>query len=433
MTSWILGVLVAATPVELSLPEAQRLAAARSPALAARRAQQEGAEHRVGTSTARLLPKLSLGVRYSRLSYVAPGEITLPFSLPNQPAPEPIRLGDAIENVFASSVVLEQPVFTGLSLLNQREAAQHTNDAASHLVEQDQQDLALRVEESWFGLLRARQLLSVTEQSERVLGAHLARLERLAEAGSTTGLEVTRTRARLASVRVQTLQAKAAEAMAQLSLIITLGLEPDAVLELREPLDDAPPADDEQRRPELLAARAQVAAKQAQARAAAGGLWPQIALRASVQLDSPNSRYFPLRNQLNPSWEASAILSWTAWDWGATWHGLRAAQLDAQAAHHGVEQLEDAVRLEVARRRLDVTTAAARTVATREAVDAADQSFQRAQRQCDEGQLACIIALDAEAELSRLRADLVQARIEQRLSAAQLRRALGTLTPRGTP
>jgi outer membrane protein TolC len=254
----------------------------------------------------------------------------------------------------------------------------------------------------------------VTEQSERVLGAHLARLERLAEAGSTTGLEVTRTRARLASVRVQTLQAKAAEAMAQLSLIITLGLEPDAVLELREPLDDAPPADDEQRRPELLAARAQVAAKQAQARAAAGGLWPQIALRASVQLDSPNSRYFPLRNQLNPSWEASAILSWTAWDWGATWHGLRAAQLDAQAAHHGVEQLEDAVRLEVARRRLDVTTAAARTVATREAVDAADQSFQRAQRQCDEGQLACIIALDAEAELSRLRADLVQARIEQR-------------------
>jgi outer membrane protein TolC len=126
MTSWILGVLVAAAPVELSLPEAQRLAAARSPALAARRAQQEGAEHRVGASTARLLPKLSLGVRYSRLSYVAPGEITLPFSLPNQPAPEPIRLGDAIENVFASSVVLEQPVFTGLSLLNQREAAQHT-------------------------------------------------------------------------------------------------------------------------------------------------------------------------------------------------------------------------------------------------------------------------------------------------------------------
>lgn len=433
MTSWILGVLLSVAPVELSLAEAQRLAEARSPSLAARRAQQEGAGHRVSASTARLLPKLSLGVRYSRLSYVAPGEITLPFSLPNQPAPEPIRLGDPIENVFASSVVLEQPVFTGLSLINQREAAQRTHDAASHLVEQDKQDLALRVEESWFGLLRARQLLAVTTQSETLLGTHLARLERLVEAGSTTELEVTRTRARLASVRVQSLQAKAAEAGAQLALVTALGLDPDVVLELREPLEDAPEVGDEQRRPELLAARAQVAAKQAQARAAAGGLWPQVALRASVQLDSPNSRYFPLRNELNPSWEASAILSWTAWDWGATWHTLRAAQLDAQAAQHGVEQLEDGVRLEVARRRLDLTTAAARVVATREAVDAAEQSLQRAQRQCEAGQLACITVLDAEGELSRLRADLVQARIDQRLSAAQLRRALGTLTTRGTP
>lgn len=432
MASWILGVVLAAAPVELSLTEAQRLAEARNPGLAARRALEAGAEHRVRATTARLLPRLSLGVRYSRLSFVAPGEITLPFSLPNQPAPEPIRLGDPIENVFASSVVLEQPLFTGLALLNQREAAQHSHDAAAHLVEQDRQDLALRVEESWFGLLRARQLLAVSAQSEQVLAAHLARLERLAEAGSTTELEVTRTRARLASVRVQTLQAKAAEAVGRLALVTTLGLDPDAALELREPLDEAPSVGEEQLRPELLAARDQVAAKQAQARVVAGALWPQLALRASAQLDSPNSRYFPLRNELNPSWEASVILSWTAWDWGATWHSYRAAALDAQAAQHGVDQLEEAVRLEAARKRLDLTTAAARIVATQQAVDAAEQSLQRAQRQCEAGQLACITVLDAEGELSRLRVDLVQARIDQRLSSAQLRRALGTLE-RGTP
>ena len=46
--------------------------------------------------------------------------------------------------------------------------------------------------------------------------------------------------------------------------------------------------------------------------------------------------------------------------------------------------------------------------------------------------IGALTVLDAEGELSRLRVDLVQARIDQRLSSAQLRRALGTLE-RGTP
>jgi outer membrane protein TolC len=300
MASIFLGVLLAAAPLELELEAAQRMAAARSPALAMRAAQAEGAAHRLSASTARLLPKLSLSVRYSRLSYVAPGEIVLPFSLPNQPTPEPIRLGDPIENVFASSVVLEQPLFTGLSLLSQREASRHLVDAAGQQLEQDRQDLRLRVEESWFALQRARELLGVAERSEQVLGAHLERLERMAEAGATTTLEVSRTRARLASARVQVLQARAGEALANLALLTLLGLEPDATVLLREPADEAPPDERGGERPELRAARAQVAAKDAQARATAGGLWPQLFLRASAQLDSPNTRYFPLRNEFNP-------------------------------------------------------------------------------------------------------------------------------------
>ncbi|MFZ5440079.1 MAG: TolC family protein [Myxococcota bacterium] len=432
MSSGLVAVLVvvAGSPVSLSLSDAQRLAAERSPALAARRALRDGADHRLTASTSRLLPRLSLGVRYSRLSYVAPGQISLPFSLPNQPPPEPIQLGEAIENAFASSVVLEQPLFTGLSLLNQREASKRSLVAAERQLEQERQDLALRVEEAWLGLVRARQLAGVAQQSEQVLGAHLERLERMADAGAITSLEVTRTRARLAAVRVQVLQARAAEAVARLGLVTLLGLDPDAEPTCELPADDEPAMAPGQEgvRPELIAAREVAASKEAQARALAGGLWPQLLARASVQFDSPNTRYFPLRNEFNPSWEASAILSWTAWDWGATWHTHRAAALEAEAARHSAAQLEEAARIDVARRRVDFDTAASKLEATRAAVDAAALSLQRAQRQCEAGQLACITVLDAEAELSRLQADLVQARIDRRLAVSQLRRATGTLS-----
>jgi outer membrane protein TolC len=100
-----------------------------------------------------------------------------------------------------------------------------------------------------------------------------------------------------------------------------------------------------------------------------------------------------------------------------------------------VAQLEDGVRTEVERRRLEASTAVERRQASREAVDVAEQSLQRAQRLCDAGQAACIGVLDAEAELTRLRSEWVQSRIDLRLAASQLRRAVGTLslTSEGTP
>jgi len=435
------GVVLAAEPVRLDVAQALARAAEHSPSLAMRRAAVDAAAHRVSAQTARLLPRLSLNVRYARLSYVAPGQITLPFSLPGQPPPDPVVLGDPIQNQFNSSVVLEQPLFTGLSLLNTREAARRGEAAADAQLVQEQQDLALRTEEAYFGLLRARQLLEVTEQSMKALAAHLARTERLALEGVATPLDVSRTRTRLAGTRVQQLQARAAEAVAQQALLTLLGLEADVVLELTQDLDHAPlPAQGDLQaqasgRPDLKAARALAEVREAQARAAGGGLWPQVALRASAQLDSPNPRYFPLRNEFNPSWDAAVILSWTAWDWLATWHTQRAAQLDALGARQAVAQLEDGARTEVERRRLEAATAQERKQASREAVEVAEQSLQRAQRLCDAGQAPCIGVLDAEAELTRLRAEWVQSRIDLRLASSQLRRAVGTLslTPEGTP
>lgn len=422
---------LAAEPLRLDVSQALALAKAHSPSLAARRSAVEAAEHRVSASTARLLPRLTLNVRYTRLSYVKPGEITLPFSLPNQPAPDPIQLGEVIRDQFASNVVLEQPLFTGLTLLSSRQAAQHTQEAVSAQLEQERQDLALRTEEAYFGLFRARQLLEVTEQSLKALTAHLERLERLAREGATTPLDVSRTRTRLAGTRVQQLQASAAEAVAQQSLLTLLGLEADVVLELTQELDRLPaPVEGDllaqaRVRPELQAARALAQAREAQARAVGGGMLPQVALRASAQFDSPNQRYFPLRNEFNPSWDASVVLSWTAWDWLATWHTQRAAQLEALGARQLVAQLEDGVRTEVERRRLEAATAAERKVASLEAVQVAEQSLQRAQRLCDAGQAPCIEVLDAEAELTRLRAEWVQSRIDLRLASSQLRRAVG--------
>ncbi len=65
---------------------------------------------------------------------------------------------------------------------------------------------------------------------------------------------------------------------------------------------------------------------------------------------------------------------------------------------------------------------------TAEARQALHVALSRAQRLCEAGQAACLGVLDAEADLSRQRAELVSARLDAHLAETALRRAAGTLT-----
>ena len=42
-----------------------------------------------------------------------------------------------------------------------------------------------------------------------------------------------------------------------------------------------------------------------------GGQWPTLEVRAKVSIANPNTRFTPLREEFDATWEASAILSWS--------------------------------------------------------------------------------------------------------------------------
>lgn len=424
----------AASPVALDLQRAFALAREHSYALAIRGDELKAAKAREWQSFARLLPRLTLGLRYARLSYVEPAKLTLPIQLPNQPAPPSITLGESIEEQIGSSLILEQPLFTGGALLRSKDAAGYAVDGAAQRLRQEEQELALRVEEAYFGLLKAQQLGEVAQSSLTVLTAHLERLERLAKEGVGTQLDVSRAKARLATTRVQQLQAQAAEGSARLGLALLLGLDPDTQLRLTEEPVPRPAAPMEQLvassrgRPDLEAARAGALARDAQAGAAAGALWPQLLLRGSMQYDNPNSRYFPARDEFNHSWDAAVVMSWSFWDWGLNWSAQRAAAYEASAARRQVQLFEEAARIEVERRGLEATTSQERIFAAQQGVLAAEQALRRAQNLCEAGQSACFVVLDAESELTRIRSELVQARADARVASTALWKAAGALT-----
>ncbi|MHB8876173.1 MAG: TolC family protein, partial [Myxococcaceae bacterium] len=238
-----LGALVSdgATPagppgaVTLDLGQSLGLARAHSRKLQDRRTEVEIAGERRGEAFSRFLPRLGVLARYTRLSYVAPGEIALPFSLPGQPPPEPVRLGEPVEDQVSLRLTLDQPLFTGFALSEAFAAAGHAEAAAKERLVLEDQELEVRVEEAYLTLLKARKLREVADQSVRQLEAHLSDFERLLAEGAVTGVEVARGQARLASARLMQIQTGGAAELAQLSLATLLGLAPDSSLWLEEP------------------------------------------------------------------------------------------------------------------------------------------------------------------------------------------------------
>lgn len=429
----------AAEPVKLDLPRSLELARRHSRALQDRRDEVVAAEHRVLSARARLLPQLKLSARYSRLSYVEPPQIELPFRLPNQPAPEPITLGESVQNQYGVRASLEQPVFTGFALIRGLDAARDGEALARARLRVESADVEVLVEEAYLGVLQARELLEVARDSVRVLEAHAQSSANLRAQGQVTRWEQDLVNARLSGARAQLLQAESAVRLAKLALVDVLGLEDDVELQLEDVLGAAAPLDTTEpevlvdralgRRPELDVARAQASMRRAQAGAARSALWPQLRIAASYGWEQPNPRYFPLENVMRDSWDASALLQWTVLDFGATSHAAQALDAEARVAERAVETLEARIRMEVERRASEARTVTTRVEAANLAVSAAEGALVRAQTLCAEGQASCTRVLEAELELTRARSDRTQALANARLAAVRLKRSTGGTNP----
>lgn len=429
-----------AAPLRLDLDSSVELARRHSRSLLDRKDEVAAAEHRVLSSRARFFPQLKVAARYSRLNFVPAAEIPVPYQTPGGQPLKPITFGEGIEESYGLRFYLDQPVFSGFSLLAGMDAAHGAEAVARARMEMEDADLRVTVEEAYLGLWQAKELAQVARDSVRVLEAHEKSTANFRAQGQITGWEQDKIRARLAGAKAQVLQAENAVHLARLALLNLLGLPDDQELELADVLQKLPepegtPVDELVsralgQRPELEVARASAEVRRAQARAAYAPMWPQVRIAASYGWDRPNQRYFPPENVTHDSWDAGVLLQWTFLDFGSTWHAAEALSLEADVAERVLRDLEEKVRVDVERRSAEARTVSMKIEATTLAVRAAEGQLTRAQSLCATGQSSCGTGvLDAELELTRARAEKTKALADARLAHVRLRRATGGSQP----
>jgi outer membrane protein TolC len=327
---------------------------------------------------------------------------------------------------FGATVTVRQPLYAGGRLDAARRAGAALAGASAAGQERRRQEVALAVDQAYFGVQVAGRALAFAEDSLRQAREN----ERFAQARVDQGLllksEGARTLAYRAQAEAAVAEARARQDSARSALALLVGGEvPEELATPLEPESGGEGAEAQavstagspSARGDLQAARGQAEAAR-QGVAAAEGAWkPEVGLELSAGT---------ARDALERGGNWNSVALGARWTFSfASSPNVQAAQAAARAAELNLRWQEQQAGREVLEARRALETARARIAAARQAVAASESVRTLRTARHREGLLPLVEVLDAETALSGARTLLLSSELDLRLGRAQLALALG--------
>jgi outer membrane protein len=299
------------------------------------------------------------------------------------------------------------------------------------------QDIVLRTEQAYYGVLDAKALLEGQAATVKEQQANVDAAEARHRAGVATIADVLQAQTQLsqAQLNYETFEGQLRQQQGQLANAmgipvttpINLGSLPaEAPVQEVGKTVDALVAQAEVGRPELAAARSDVLRAQAHVTQIRSSYLPTVGVTANA------SHAFVSGNtgQGSPSpYSVGLALRWPFFTGFRNVYDVRAAQLGVDLAAEDARNLQQQVALQVWSSYYALNTAAQRVRTTRDLLRSAQQSLDVAAGRYRSGVGTIIELLTAQAALETARAQEVQARADWFVAVAQLAHDTGTLGP----
>lgn len=337
---------------------------------------------------------------------------------------------DPLDN-WNATVKVEHPLWTGGRLARGEEAARLRRDAVSSERERARQEVVRRTIASYTGAVVADRRLGVAREALATAGAHVSLIRDLYEGGLVVESDLLLARVRESEVREEVIRAESGVEVARAALNLVLGRDLATPIVLPETLALAL-ADDADldalieraraRRPDLEAARRQLASAEAGVALAQAGRRPTVGVQAAWET---NARDFFGNDGDNAT--VGVGLRLPLFDGFATRARVRRAGEQAREAEAGVELLSESVSLEVRQAHSELRAAGQRLEQSIGSVELARRSLAIVEDRYKEGLTTLPELLDAETALTTARLREVAARRDVLLARASLDLATGEL------
>jgi outer membrane protein TolC len=290
-------------------------------------------------------------------------------------------------------------------------------------------DTALQVRQAFYNVLLAQASVTAQERNLAAAQAQLRDAQTRFEAGVSARFDVLRAETQASQAEQALLEARSSVETAFIALDRAMGVPQTRRWTVVDPgLAPLPPellpdlvTAARNTRGEVLAARAQVAAREAGISIARAEGLPTLSVAASYNIVSTQNPF------QKSGWTISATAALNLFNGGRTQSGISAAQARREEAQANLEDVTQGVEQ-------DVRQAYQNLVTTRSTIDTAETTLRQAEEAYDvatvryqAGVGTATELADALAQLSQARANLNQARYNYNIVWARLQRALGRM------
>lgn len=420
-----------AAAAPLALEDAVRHALIHNPELQAADAQAAAAEAHAQAASGAFLPQL--GVRYmarrsdnpldafaDKLNTRTVTAADLDPAAINQPGKSTLH---------ATQLALELPLYTGGRLVAGAREARALAEGAQHARAHRRQALAYRTIEAYRSAQAAELALQIADDAVLAARDHAETTARLVRQGRIVASDRMTAELNLAAMESLREQVAGRERRARAELRLVTGLPDDRELVLpawnQMPPPPLPPEDNAargaDRRPDLKAQEARLAAARARIVAARAAFQPQIGVVAADTWYDDNAALD------NKSQSIMGVVSLNLFNGGRDWHGLTAARRAADEAEANRDAARRRAQHEVRLARSQLAESVARRRIATAGADKARETVRLVKQRYGEGRTILIDLLMAERVLVEARNEELAAALQSELAVLALQLAEGTL------
>lgn len=418
----------------LTLQDAVRLAVSHNHAIEAAGAAVKESDSRITEARSGFLPKVSYSQSWTRSDN--PVFVFGSLLTQHQFTADNFQLGSLNQpdflNNFQSVITADQSLYDGGQTRHAVRSAELNRDIASEEGRRTQMDVIAAVVRAYCDVLLSDQQLTAVTQALKSVQSDLTRAESVRDAGMSTDADVLSIRVHLAAVREEQIRRQADAEVARAALNDALGIPLDTPHNLTSPLAAAEPAAVSgsqetsaiELRPESRESKMMTSLAETQSASARSRFLPQVTAHSAFETDAQR---FVTRGGTN--WLVSIGLQWNLFNGLADKARVEQAQFAASRASAEKARVDSAIRLQVLRASADVRAANERIEVARASVSEAEESLRITQNRYEAGIANVTELLRTETALLDARTRQLAAVRDQRVAAAMLDLATGTLTP----
>ncbi len=415
----------------LTLRECLGLALTHNPSLQGAAAGVKGSEAGVTGAWGSILPRLGAYGYSVTQTYVSKAD-SQTFNFLGQKFVRQAHPSYTNPESHGMDISLSSEVLSFATWSNLRRSRKELEASNSSLID-TRETVAFTTVQHYYDLVGAEKRRDVAIEAVGNARERTTRAKAFYGVGNASRGDVSKAVRDLAQAQVDSIAAENAVSVSRARLAATLGVDPSAPLAVVTDIDDAAPQSSAgaepvssviDRRADVRAMQARVAAAEAGRSAAKASILPSLTLSASNNW-SANSWLLPGSINQNFQLTYAAQFSLPIFDVIGNKARIGQASANAEQAHFQLQESRQAAAADLVAARTSVEQASAQVAAARTAVSAAEDDYDFSRERFRVGAGTSLELEDAQLGLKRARLSLIDALVQAKVAEAALARAEG--------